>query len=154
MNSSEMKSLREVDQRRYVMVCCANGDGNRAMSDDALAFILRISIDEWMGTKAILVSAGLILDDLTICHWGSEHSSQSARLSSEQWRLIRERIFFRDNYTCAYCGAFGVHLECDHIHPLSRGGGNDDENLTTACYLCNRSKGAKTVSEWRGAANG
>lgn len=66
-----------------------------------------------------------------------------------EWIKIRERIFRRDNYTCAYCGIRGVALECDHIVPLSRGGPNSDDNLTTACRRCNQSKRDKTVEEWR-----
>jgi len=65
------------------------------------------------------------------------------------WLEIRERIFKRDDYTCQYCFARGVQLECDHVHPVSRGGGHEDENLVTACKRCNRSKMAKTVEEWR-----
>lgn len=68
-----------------------------------------------------------------------------------EWMAIRKRIFQRDDYTCTYCGERGKALECDHIHPVSRGGSHDDENLTTACRPCNRAKRNKTVSEWRAA---
>lgn len=64
------------------------------------------------------------------------------------WSETRQRIFERDDYRCRYCGARGVRLECDHIFPVSRGGGDDDKNLATACFRCNRSKRAKTVGEW------
>lgn len=67
----------------------------------------------------------------------------------EVWKIIKARIFRRDNYTCRYCGDRGVLLECDHITPLSRGGNNDDENLTAACSACNRSKSAKMIHEWK-----
>ena len=60
------------------------------------------------------------------------------------------RIFSRDDYTCQYCGARGIKLECDHVHPVSRGGSHDDSNLVTACVGCNRAKRAKTVAEWKG----
>lgn len=73
-----------------------------------------------------------------------------ARPSASVWNAIRTRIFERDNYTCVYCGSRGVVLECDHIHPFSKGGGHDDENLATSCKKCNRSKLNKTVSEWIG----
>ena len=69
------------------------------------------------------------------------------------WKKIRERIFKRDNYTCAYCGERGKKLECDHVIPVSRGGCHEDHNLVTACFKCNRSKRDKLVSEWR-RANG
>ncbi|MEN6290684.1 MAG: HNH endonuclease [Methanobacterium sp.] len=55
---------------------------------------------------------------------------------------IRFRILHRDNFTCQYCGrrAPEVVLEVDHIVPLSKGGKDDDENLTTSCRECNRGK--------------
>lgn len=65
------------------------------------------------------------------------------------WQEIRKRIFERDGHVCTYCGGGnGLDLECDHIVPVARGGGDDDANLTTACAPCNRSKGAKTLEEW------
>jgi hypothetical protein len=68
------------------------------------------------------------------------------------WEEIRKRIFQRDNYTCKYCGVRGGRLECDHIHPVSKGGSNEDFNLTTACFRCNRSKRDKTLTEWKTGA--
>lgn len=68
---------------------------------------------------------------------------------AHEWAVIRARIFERDDYTCTYCGARGVRLECDHIVPVARGGGHEDDNLTTACQPCNRAKRDKLISEWR-----
>ncbi len=65
---------------------------------------------------------------------------------------LRKRIFERDDYTCKYCGVKGGRLELDHIIPVSRGGDSSEENLTTACFSCNRSKRNKTLEEfsiWR-----
>lgn len=73
---------------------------------------------------------------------------RNARPSSEVWRGIRTRIFARDDYTCQYCGKRGVRLECDHVIPVSKGGGHDDENLVTACFRCNRSKRDKLLNDW------
>jgi HNH endonuclease len=58
-------------------------------------------------------------------------------------------IFRRDNFTCRYCGQRppDVVLEVDHIHPISKGGTDEDFNLITACYDCNRGKKAKLLSE-------
>lgn len=71
------------------------------------------------------------------------------RPSWSEWAVIRTRVFKRDDFTCAYCGKRGGNLECDHIVPVSRGGTNHDENLTTACFKCNRSKRNKLMKEWR-----
>lgn len=74
--------------------------------------------------------------------------SDPGRLPIAEWRVVRSRIFKRDDYTCGYCGERGGRLECDHIIPVSRGGSHDDNNLRTACFKCNRSKHAKLVEEW------
>lgn len=71
------------------------------------------------------------------------------RLSWPEWAELRAFVFERDDYVCTYCGERGRALECDHIVPVSRGGSNDLDNLTTACQPCNRSKRAKLVEEWR-----
>jgi len=55
---------------------------------------------------------------------------------------VKLRILKRDKFTCQYCGTTGADsdLEIDHKHPVSKGGTNDDSNLVTACYECNRTK--------------
>jgi hypothetical protein len=72
----------------------------------------------------------------------------SGRPPAHEWRALRTAVFARDNYTCQYCGARGVRLECDHIIPVSRGGDHTLDNLTTACYTCNRAKWAHLPGTW------
>lgn len=51
---------------------------------------------------------------------------------------------------CGYCGEdLDDGSEIDHITPVSRGGSNDPSNLTLCCLSCNRTKGDKTLSEYR-----
>lgn len=88
---------------------------------------------------------GLIQDD-NIADW-HRYSRHSARLPYQDWVIVRSGVFERDNYTCRYCGAHGVKLECDHVMPVSRGGTNDRSNLVTACKPCNQTKGARTPEE-------
>lgn len=54
----------------------------------------------------------------------------------------RFEVFKRDGFTCLYCGAHPptVILHCDHIVPVAEGGGNEMDNLTTACERCNLGK--------------
>ena len=61
----------------------------------------------------------------------------------------RFEVFKRDLFTCQYCGrkAPDVILEVDHIKPVSKGGDDSIENLVTACWDCNRGKGAKKLSD-------
>lgn len=53
---------------------------------------------------------------------------------------IRWKIWEKDNFTCKRCGK-RQYLEVDHIHPESKGGTLDEENLQTLCKKCNSSKG-------------
>jgi len=57
-------------------------------------------------------------------------------------------VFKRDKFTCQYCGAHppAVILHVDHIHPVAKGGTNDEDNLVTACEHCNLGKGARLLS--------
>lgn len=68
----------------------------------------------------------------------------------EQARTCIPLIVARDGYRCRYCGSMTATFVVDHIHPISRGGGNVLENLALACEPCNLSKGAKTLDEWHG----
>lgn len=63
-------------------------------------------------------------------------------MSSPLSRKLRFEILRRDGHRCRYCGATKdeVRLEVDHIHPRSRGGDDDPDNLVTACFDCNRGK--------------
>lgn len=62
----------------------------------------------------------------------------------------RVKVFERDGYKCHYCGKqltrFSVTL--DHIQPVSQGGDNSFDNLTTACLQHNSMRGAKPVMDF------
>lgn len=63
-------------------------------------------------------------------------------------KRARFEIFKRDCFTCQYCGAQppAVILHVDHILAVANGGGNEAENLTTACQNCNLGKSAVPLS--------
>ena len=62
-------------------------------------------------------------------------------------KKVRFEIFKRDVFTCQYCGSKppAVVLEVDHIVPVVDGGENDEDNLVTSCFDCNRGKGARSL---------
>lgn len=64
-------------------------------------------------------------------------------------KSLRFKIFARDGFTCQYCGQRPpeVVLEVDHIHPVSKGGTDEDMNLISSCFDCNRGKRAKVITE-------
>lgn len=72
-----------------------------------------------------------------------------------EWQRRRQIVFERDNWTCVYCGE-DVHVgaQCDHVVPVSRGGGSEIDNLATACKRCNSGKSGKHLSDWEGPSWG
>lgn len=76
--------------------------------------------------------------------WGFDMAKRK-----EITKKVRFEIFKRDGFKCQYCGAHppSVVLEVDHIHPVSTGGSNDDDNLVTACFGCNRGKSDRSLSD-------
>lgn len=64
-------------------------------------------------------------------------------------KKTRFEVFKRDNFTCQYCGKSvpEVTLEIDHIKPVKEGGDNNILNLITACFDCNRGKGARKLND-------
>lgn len=63
-------------------------------------------------------------------------------------KKMRFDVFKRDSFKCQYCGATppAVVLEVDHVHPVALGGKDRIDNLITACFDCNRGKGAGLLS--------
>ena len=57
-------------------------------------------------------------------------------------KQLRYKILKRDRYTCQSCGARApeVEVEVDHKIPVSRGGTDEESNLTTLCKGCNSGK--------------
>lgn len=67
---------------------------------------------------------------------GIEKHSKKEHISHE----LRRRVFERDKYRCKHCDTH-LDLSVDHIHPESKGGTLDMENLQTLCRSCNSQKG-------------
>lgn len=76
-------------------------------------------------------------------------------------KAMKEHVLERDDYACQICGiskglldrlipglgAF-LLLEIDYITPVAKGGSGDDEaNLQTLCWRCNRKKGKNKTNE-------
>lgn len=67
------------------------------------------------------------------------------------YRTHRHRLYGEQEGVCLGCEThfpFKV-MEVDHILPTSRGGTDHFENLQLLCTRCNKSKGSKTMAEWR-----
>ena len=67
------------------------------------------------------------------------------------YRTHRHRLYGEKEGVCGGCDThfpFRV-MDVDHMLPRSRGGTDHADNLQLLCSGCNRSKGGKTMAEWR-----
>lgn len=72
---------------------------------------------------------------------GTEGRARKTVPMQTRWAVLK-----RDRYRCTACGVTpalraDVELNLDHIVPVSRGGGNEVENLRTLCRECNVGRG-------------
>ncbi len=155
VDDEKLRLLAFEDRWHFVALLCLKGQG---LLDEGGPLLMRkvavklgLSVVE-LGDVVSRLAAVELVDKETLqpsMHLAVERDE--LRPTASVWRVIRERIFVRDDYTCQYCGERGGRLECDHKHPVARGGSHDDENLVTACRTCNRSKRDKLITEWRPA---
>lgn len=66
-------------------------------------------------------------------------------------KKMKSEIIDKSGGKCFYCGITldDDLIEFDHVHPFSKGGKDNFENLVAACYLCNSYKSDKTLEEFR-----
>lgn len=79
-------------------------------------------------------------------------------------KAIKEQVWSKTNGCCWYCGITLVRARpvdddnrdvihrwfvADHIVPQSQGGTDDIDNLLPACWICNSSKGTRSLEEYR-----
>ncbi len=67
------------------------------------------------------------------------------------YRTHRHRLYGEQEGVCAGCEThfpFRV-MDVDHIMPRVKGGTDHPDNLQLLCSGCNRSKGGRTMAEWR-----
>lgn len=67
-------------------------------------------------------------------------------------RTTKAKVWKKSDGKCWYCGVQTepfTNFVIDHFQPISKGGGNQIENLVPSCSTCNLSKGKKTIDEYR-----
>lgn len=69
---------------------------------------------------------------------------------SLEYRIWREKVFCKDNYTCQFCGKRGGYLEADHIKPFSqyeslRYEVDNGRTLCRPCHLLTDTWGHKKI---------
>ena len=91
--------------------------------------------------------------------WGGVNALDEPPLRTDlgdlpNYRTHRHRLYGEQEGVCNGCKThfpFRV-MDVDHKLPKSRGGTDHPDNLQLLCSGCNRSKGTKTMAEWRAAS--
>lgn len=78
----------------------------------------------------------------TIVHPHADIQAKPLKQRPKLSRALARAVMERDGYRCVVCQTH-IDLTCDHLIPVSKGGGNTLENLQTMCRTHNRQKGAK-----------
>lgn len=129
-----------------------NGDGFADTLDDAagdVAALTDLPREVVVVGLLALVREGMVTrapGGLSIPNFVRDHADDTMARFARLRRYAR-RLLGPSGGPCAYCGAMG-EMTVDHVVPLTRGGGNDPENLAHACASCNASKGDRTPDEW------
>lgn len=84
----KVQMLSEVDQRRLVMLFCIKCNSDETLHDDAIAFQLRVTPDEWQATKAVFIGRGFINSDNEVLNWNKRQYISDS--STERVRKHRE----------------------------------------------------------------
>jgi len=62
-------------------------------------------------------------------------------------RLSRREVFWRDQFSCQYCGRQTRELTLDHVVPRVLNGPHTWENVVAACVPCNHRKAGRTPAQ-------
>lgn len=90
----KVQMLSEVNQRRYVMLLCMRcSNDDVTLQDEEVAFQLRVTNEEWMVTKAALMSKGMIDEQAKPCAWDKRQyisDSSTSRVAAYRERKKQE----------------------------------------------------------------
>ena len=117
---------------------------------------------EWAGVDlsplAIKLVDERIAEDRGKMPWGGATALTEAPKRTDlgklpNYRTHRHRLYGEQEGVCVGCDThfpFRV-MDVDHMLPRSKGGTDHTDNLQLLCSGCNRSKGGRTMAEWRAA---
>ena len=93
----KVQMLSEINQRRLIMLFCIRCNGNVTLQDEQIAFQLRISMDEWLSSKAIFIDKNFINNDNEVLNWDKRQFVSDS--SAERVAKHRERMKQSSNVT-------------------------------------------------------
>jgi len=88
---AKVQSLPEVMQRRLIMIFCLQcSDVLKTLSEEDIAFQLRISLDDLINTKDLFVKKGFITKSWAIINWDKRQFVTDS--SAERQKKYREKL--------------------------------------------------------------
>ena len=93
----KVQMLSEINQRRLIMLFCIRCNGNVTLQDEQIAFQLRISMDEWLSSKAIFIDKNFINNDNEVLNWDKRQFVSDS--SAERVAKHRQRMKQSSNVT-------------------------------------------------------
>lgn len=117
---------------------------------EGISRFTNLNTDEIRAIRTSLYGRGILLDrGVNTVISAPKYDPTFVRAPSYKKKPIskttRLLVMRRDNHQCQECGAED-DLTLDHIHPESKGGTNDIENLRVLCRMCNCRKGVKVAA--------
>jgi hypothetical protein len=90
----KVQMLSEADQRRLVMLFCFRCNDHVTLQDEEVTFMLRISNDEWLETKARFIAKGFIDSECNILNWDKRQfiSDSSAERVARHRAKSKEQV--------------------------------------------------------------
>ena len=89
----KVQMLSEINQRRLIMLFCIRCNGNVTLQDEQVAFQLRISMDEWLASKATFIDKNFINSDNEVLNWDKRQfisGSSAERVSKHREKKKQE----------------------------------------------------------------
>lgn len=140
-------SLEELGAYTLLLIQAHHEGGSLPNDDVYLRRILKLSNRRWQKLRPAVMRLFPVSGARAVSKHLMAFYARRGRPSLPAW--LRMFILERDGYVCAYCSTDKGPFDIDHIMPVCKGGTDDPENLTCACASCNRSKGGRTLEEWR-----
>lgn len=86
----KIQTLPEAFQRRHAMLLCMHIEGLLRPTDEDAAFYMRLSLDQWLKTKAALIDRGLLDESNHLINWERRQFKSDA--SAARVRKHREAL--------------------------------------------------------------
>ena len=108
--------------------------------------LLELTLDDW---KRVVKQLDIL--EVEVLRKGKDGNLGKAILRKTQ-RLIEQRVswavFKRDGYKCRYCGKDDVPLTVDHLVLWEQNGPSTEDNLSSSCRKCNKTRGNLEYKDW------